>query len=194
MVCVPSNESTNRGRPRLLGTEDRIHEAALALLREQGPRAVTVESVASRSAVARTTIYRRYRDRDELLRAAIERVTDQGAPPADLSVGEKLPWVLTRVRAVMEEGLGRGGVAAVLTDSAPEFTESFRSVLAVHLEPLENSIAADVENGTLRPGLDADTVVNLIFGSYLGEVLRHGQPRSDWFDRTLDMLAVTLSR
>jgi AcrR family transcriptional regulator len=189
---VTAQEPTRRGRPRQPGTDDRIHAAALELLRDSGPAAVTVESVAERSTVARTTIYRRYRDRNELLRAAIDRIAQQEVPPQQLSIRDKLRWVLERVRLVLEQGLGRGGVAAVLTDSAPQFTEAFRASLARHLQPLQEAIAADAQRGFLRADLDADLAINLIFGSYLGEVLRYGQPRNHWMDRTLDMLETAL--
>jgi len=191
-IPVATQEPGQRGRPRRQRTDDQIIEAALALVREGGPQKVTVGSVAARSAVARTTIYRRYRDRDELLRTALNRIADQAVPPNHLSVGEKLRWVLTRVRVVLEEGLGRGGVAAVLADSDPQFTEAFRSALALHLEPLKVSIAVDTDSGFLRPDVDADVAVNLFFGAYLGEVLRYGEPRPDWLDRTLNMLALAL--
>lgn len=189
---MASQEPGHRGRPRRQRTDDQIIEAALALVREGGPQKVTVESVAARSAVARTTIYRRYRDRYELLRTALDRIADQAAPPDHLNVRDKVRWVLTRVRVILEEGLGRGGVAAVLADSHPQFTEDFRSALALHLEPLKAAIAADTDSGLLRADVDADVAVNLVFGAYLGEVLRHGRPRPDWLDRTLDMLVVAL--
>jgi AcrR family transcriptional regulator len=189
---VASQEPGKRGRPRRQSTNDRIIDAALALVREGGPQRVTVESVADRSSVARTTIYRRYRDRDELLRTALDRIADQAVPPEHLSVPEKVRWVLTRVRVILEEGLGRGGVAAVLSDSHPQFTESFRRALAVHLEPLKAAITADAKQGLLRADVDADVAVNLFFGAYLGEVLRYGQPRQDWLEETLDMLVPAL--
>ena len=47
--------------------EDRIDESTLRLLRTNGPRSVTVEGVAAASGVAKTTIYRRYRDRRDIL-------------------------------------------------------------------------------------------------------------------------------
>jgi AcrR family transcriptional regulator len=190
---VTAEQPSRRGRPRQRSTDDRIVAATLALVREGGPAAVTVEAVAARSGVARTTVYRRYRHRDDVLRAVMDRLVAQEVPPEHLTVRDKLRWVLTRARHVLEEGLGRGGVAAVLTDSAPEFTEAFRDALALHLQPLQDAIAADAEHGLLRADLDADAVVNLIFGSYLGEVLRYGQPRSDWMDRTVDVLVIALA-
>ena len=39
--------------------DDGIADATLALLRTKGPRSVTVEAVAERSGIAKTTIYRR---------------------------------------------------------------------------------------------------------------------------------------
>jgi AcrR family transcriptional regulator len=189
---VTAQEPTRRGRPRQASTDDRILNAALDLLRSAGPSAVTVEAVANRSTVARTTIYRRYDDRSDLLRAAIDRIAQQEVPPQRLSIRGKLRWVLERVQLILEQGLGRGGVAAVLTNSAPEFTEAFRGSLTVHLHPLQESIAADARRGLLRADLDADMAINLIFGSYLGEVLRYGRPRDDWMDRTVDILETAL--
>ena len=40
--------------------EDGIAESTLYLLRNGGPRAVTVEAVAAHSGIAKTTIYRRH--------------------------------------------------------------------------------------------------------------------------------------
>src|SRR5687768_4168644 len=99
-----------RGRPRQADVDRRILEAAAATLRELGPSAVHIDAVASRSGVARTTIYRRYQDRAELLTATMHQVTDQGGPPVEGDVEDKLRLVLGRVRDVIEEGLGRGGL------------------------------------------------------------------------------------
>jgi AcrR family transcriptional regulator len=54
--------------------EHRIADTALQLLRTGGPRSVTVQAVQSRSGIAKTTIYRRHRDRREMLRAALSEL------------------------------------------------------------------------------------------------------------------------
>jgi AcrR family transcriptional regulator len=174
-----------RGRPRRSEVDDRILEAAAALLRERGPTSVHIDAVAGRSGVARTTIYRRHRDRRELLEATLARVTDKGGPPVEGGVEDKLRLVLERVREVIEEGLGRGGVAAVLTGADPEFTDALRTALADRLDPLMQAMADDP---ALRGDLDPDAFVNLAFGSYLGELLRYGEERPDWLDRTAQLL------
>ena len=49
-------------------------------------------------------------------------------------------------------------------------------------------IRGDSKAGRLRPGLDAHGIVSLMFGAYLGEILRRGQVEPDWLDRCMEML------
>lgn len=182
-----------RGRPRSADTDHRIVAATLELLREHGPESVNVASVSARSGVARTTIYRRHRDREALLRAALTPVTSPGSPPADLPVPQKLVWVLERTREVLSGTIGLGGVAALLSERDPEFASALRSVLEAALEPIREQIEQDVATGRLCQHVDADLVLNLLLGSYLAEVLRHGTPRTDWLERTAALLLASLT-
>lgn len=182
------DEGNRRGRPRRSETDDRIHDAALDLLREQGPTAVNIDAVASRSGVARTTIYRRYRDRGELVAAVLDRLVDPGVPAPALPVADKLHWLLERILHLLEHGLGRGGTASLLTDSDPTFTEALRARLDEHLVRLARAMADDVAAGRLHPRVDPDTLVGLLFGAYLDEVLRYGEPRPGWAERTVALL------
>lgn len=184
---------TGRGRPRTAATDDRIVSAALDLIREHGPEAVNVASVAARSGVARTTIYRRYRDRKDLLQAALQPVTEQGEPPAGGSVQEKLTWVLARTQEVLAGSIGLGGVAAVVADSDPDFSSALRASLHSALQPIQEQISDDVARGRLASGVDADIVVNLILGAYLAEVVRYGTPRPEWLEGTATLLTASLS-
>ena len=60
------------GRPRDSGRDLAILDATLALLTEVGYEQLSMEAVAARSGAAKTTIYRRYRDKAELVAAAVE--------------------------------------------------------------------------------------------------------------------------
>jgi AcrR family transcriptional regulator len=181
--------SSGRGRPRLAETDLQIRNAALQLLRTEGPDAVNIDAVASRSGVARTTIYRRYRSRGELMEAVLDELVEAGLPAPTVPVAEKLHWLLQSILEVLEKGIGRGGVAAVLTDSDPEFTNTLRERMANRLRVLEQEMTADIEAGRLDPRVDPDTLVGLLFGAYLSEVLRYGEPRSGWAQRTVELLA-----
>lgn len=187
-----SASRSGRGRPRSPETDRAIRDTALALLREAGPGAVNVDAVAARSGVARTTIYRRYASRDELMATVLDELVDPGVPAPELPVAEKLRWVLDQAVAVLERGIGRGGLAAVLTGSDPAFTDSLRRRLSDQLRVLTQAVLADVEAGRVHD-VDPATLVGLLFGACLAELLLHGELRSGWADRTVALLAPAIT-
>jgi len=60
-----------RGRPRREGADDEILTVAAAMLRELGYGTLTVDAVAERAGVAKTTVYRRWPTKSALVLAAI---------------------------------------------------------------------------------------------------------------------------
>src|SRR3982751_1214891 len=60
-----------RGRPPLPATEAKILAATREILAEGGVASLTMEGVAGRAGVAKTTVYRRYRSRDDLALALL---------------------------------------------------------------------------------------------------------------------------
>src|SRR5262245_27283926 len=63
--------SSSRSDPRVERSRKAILETTRQLLAEGSARALTVEAVAARSGVAKTTIYRRWRDKWELALDAV---------------------------------------------------------------------------------------------------------------------------
>ena len=177
-----------RGRPRQQEVDERITAAAYELLRHGGPQAVNIDAVANASGVARTTVYRRYSCREQLLARILDEMVEEPFDPPDESLEGQLHWALERARTLLEEGLGRGGTAAVLADTDPEFTESLQRRMHHALTALKDEIAAGVEAGRLGVDVDPDALVGAVFGAYLAEVLQFGSPRRGWEDRTVALL------
>jgi len=176
------------GRPRRAEVDQRLAAAVLELLHTRGPEAVTMEAVASTSGVAKTTVYRRFPDRGALLRAVLEGAIGTPTPPPEGTVREKLRWALEEAWRQMTDVLGPGGLAAVVVDANHEFTQLFRKALAPYDDALVALIRADVAKGLLRRDVDAEAVVSLFLGAYLGELVRHGAVDADWIDRCLDLM------
>src|SRR4051794_33023496 len=195
LACTDGGDPAEprRGRPRQREVDERITAAAYELLRSGGPNSVTIDAVSTVSGVARTTIYRRYRSREELLARILDEIVEAPFDPPDESLEGQLHWALERARTLLEDGLGRGGTAAVLADTDPEFTEALQRRLHHALTALKDEIAAGVEAGRLGAEVDPDALVGAVFGAYLAEVLQFAAPRPGWADRTVALLLSGLS-
>jgi hypothetical protein len=88
----------------------------------------------------------------------------------------------------MADVLGPGGLSAIVLDADPRFTRLFRAALRPYEDALVAEIREDVDKGLLRPDVDADGVVSLFLGAYLGELIRRGTVDESWMERCLDMI------
>jgi len=181
------------GRPRAASVDQRLQAAVLALLREGGPGSVTMDRVAATSGVAKTTIYRRHPNRGELLTAVLSAAIGLPDVPDEGDVRDKIRYALEQAWHQMGVVLGPGGLAAIVGDSDPEFTGLFRAALQPYVDNLVRRIQEDVDAGLLREGLDAEGVVSLLVGAYLGELVRHGEVSPEWMDRALELLWVLMA-
>src|SRR5690349_4727201 len=102
--------------------EARIASATLQLLRTGGPRVVTMEAVAAASGVAKTTIYRRHRDRRDLLTTTLSSLATPEPLDPESDPSDRLRGIIDQAIEIVEHGVGVGGVAAMLTDEDPEFS------------------------------------------------------------------------
>ena len=111
MGTSESNGTTQpsvQGRPRDASRDLVILDATLALLTEVGYEQLSMEAVAARSGAAKTTIYRRYRDKAALVAAAVERRAPAEPPqPAGESLREDVhslaAWL---ARSISEQDVG----------------------------------------------------------------------------------------
>jgi AcrR family transcriptional regulator len=179
---------TRPGRPRQSSLDERLRVAVLQLLSAGGPRAVTIDAVTAASGVAKTSIYRRHANRGELLTAVLREAIGTPDVPVEGDVRDKIRAALVQVWHQMGDVLGPGGLAAMVSGSDPEFTGLFRDALQPSVEVLVGRIRDDVTAGLLRADLDAEGVVSLMVGAYLGELVRRGEVAPDWLDRSLELL------
>ena len=90
--------------PRIARTRERVLRSATDLLVEGGPWAVTVDAVVTRSGVAKSTIYRHWESRDELLVEILASCAPEiGTPAPELSAVEALREVVRSVAAVLRD-------------------------------------------------------------------------------------------
>lgn len=159
-----------KGRPRDERIDDEITTAALDVLADDGFDRFSVEAVASRCGVAKTTVYRRFPTRDGLVAGALGRLNDDlAARAADGPWREQLNAVLTAIRRA--PGSTRGRIlmhAAAEGARDPALAELVHDrVLAPRQAVLRTIIRQGMDSGDLREDLDVDAVVPLLVGPML---------------------------
>ncbi|KDE98781.1 hypothetical protein Y900_007430 [Mycolicibacterium aromaticivorans JS19b1 = JCM 16368] len=168
--------------------EDGIAESTLHLLRTGGPRAVTVEAVAAHSGIAKTTIYRRHPNRRDMLSSALSAVASPEPLNPDTEAADQLRWLIHHAVETIDSGIGFGGLAAMMTDDDPEFTEVFRSILAGQRAELSGVIDSAKASGSMRADIDNATLIDAIVGAYIAERARTGQVAAGWDERVFDLV------
>lgn len=135
------------GRPRDTSRGLAILEATLSLLTEVGYEQLSMEAVASRSGSAKTTIYRRYRDKAALVAAAVEHRarTTPPALAADTLRENLLGLVSWLARQIAEQEVGLLGALFAGMRSDARLAEEMRRILrrdeaAMTDEPLRRAI------------------------------------------------------
>ncbi len=83
MMCPVTKVASLIGRPRDHGRDEAIHQAALSLLSEVGYDRTTVEAIAQRAQVGKATIYRRFKNKEEILLSAMSTHTACSLPRID---------------------------------------------------------------------------------------------------------------
>lgn len=119
------------GRPRDSGRDLAILDATLALLIEVGYEQLSMEAVAARSGAAKTTIYRRYRDKAELVAAAVEHRAPAKPPQLE---GESLrenvlslaAWL---ARSISEQDVGLLGALFAGMRNDARLAQAMRRIL-----------------------------------------------------------------
>jgi len=176
------NDTNRKSDPRAERSKQAILDATRELLADEGDvGSLTVEAVAARSGVAKTTIYRRWRDKWELaLDAVMIDLLPRFADPVD--VGDTRKELTTFVDSVTTLWASppygpamQGLISEIATE--PELARVYREqVVEPRREQLRPVIERGIARGDLRPGTDLRLVHELLVGPILYRLLLSGPP------------------
>src|SRR5690242_21588951 len=158
-----------RGRPRSAEADRAILAATVDLLAERGLAAMSIEEVAARAGVGKTTIYRRWPSKGLLALDAFVTSfrAEQPLPDTGSLRGDLLSALHAWVRAVTQTAMGpmlTGLIAEAQHDQ--ELRGAWRDRV---LEPLriQHRIMLDraIERGEIPASVNRDVVLDLFFGA-----------------------------
>lgn len=163
--------ATPRGRPRSADADRAILESTFRQLVDVGYAALSIEAVAADAGVAKTTIYRRYPTKRDLVIAALGRQAPFVPPPPDLPAREALQqFVETAVTMLVASGAIRIlGSLLVEEQREPGVLGVFRERILVPRRMLvEQMLARGIERGEIRPDIEPLIVTEMIAGAIFG--------------------------
>jgi AcrR family transcriptional regulator len=179
------------GRPRDVGLDERILDAARRLLAERGYQGLSIDAVARAAGTTRPTVYLRFKGKEDLAASAIAEMTVDDPLPETDDIRADLVAELRHFRTAISRPNGFSFVGTVLAEEhlTPALIARFRERLVL---PRRRRLAATLERGVrigaIRPGLDVDAVIGMLTGSVYAHHLAHGRLPADWPERVLDTL------
>ncbi len=158
------------GRPRSAESDQAIRQATLELLAEVGFEAISMDAIASRAGVGKTTIYRRYRSKEELVADAIESQRIDVVIPDSGNLWEDLDALIQSAAQITFTPLGRQTVALIISSAAsnPQFAQLYT---AKYLQPRRQAFSTVLERAKARNEIPADLDPELVFDLLSGIML-----------------------
>ena len=181
-----AEEPKARGRHRSLEAEASILKAALYLLERNPMRKVTADAIARRAGVSKATIYKWWPNKnmvalDAYLGGMTERVVMPDTGSAELDFRIQLKSVTTFYKSP----LGRLFCQFIAEgQSDPAFLAMFRDrFLTVRRDAARVMWQRGVTRGEMRPEVDAEIVLDLVYGPMVFRLLAgHGDLNDDESD------------
>jgi AcrR family transcriptional regulator len=185
---------TAPGRPRSPESRRATLAATAELLREQGLRAMTIEGVAARAGVSKTTIYRWWPSKGVLALDAIyeEWSTERGiTPDTGTLAGDLRSRVRATVHVLASDPLGPTIADLIAeTQADPDLARAYAEHV---LEPLRGQLRAilrrAVGRGELSPAVDVEAAIDLLQGPVFLRLLHTHAPLDRGFADAIVQLA-----
>lgn len=178
------NEIRNRsvGRPRDHRTDEAVLEAALELLIDVGVEEASIEKIAKRAGTTRAAVYRRYKNKTDLLVGAVRHMRQR----TESSLG---PWETLNLREfrqlyrrpeTIEIMLSYTRLMARLIGSVCDHPEIMAAYNATYLEPRRVLFGKILDHakaeGALRPDADIEIIMDMFMGAMITRLLLRGRP------------------
>ena len=166
------------GRPRRPGVEEAVLETTLQLLAARSYGDISVETLAERAGVSRTSIYRRWPSKAAVVAAAVSSLyLDRVDVPDTGSLAEDLVALLGESYRLMADGSGRV-LERLVRESGqiPELVEVVRSILYARRRLYATMLNRAIARGELPPEVDQELLLDLLLGPLWFRLLLSGAP------------------
>lgn len=187
-VLMTKARRAEKGRPRDEAARVAILEAANALIEERGIGGFSIEAVAARAGVAKTTIYRWWPSRGALAIAGfLANTAPQISYEETTSPLDDLRRQIERVAAVYAGKTGRV-MAAIIAQgqSDPEAIAAFvEGYVHPRREAASRALQRAIAKGQIRPDIDVEAAIDALYGPMTYRLLVPHAPMTPAWARKL---------
>jgi AcrR family transcriptional regulator len=176
--------TNSRRRPggRTSDVTQRVHRAVTELLVEGGASACTFKAVAERAGVQRSTLYRRYPDKwDMMIDSMMIRAAEEILPDPGDSFADDLTSILRKLARMLDSPLGPTVVSVAAefrSHSRSDFSRTFFDRRMAQLEPM---FAAAICRGELPATIDREELFSFAAGPIYFRMFIAGRAVDDDF-------------
>lgn len=171
------------GRPRNAAASTAILTAAVAALRERGYAGFTLDEVAERAGIGKSSLYARFSDKATLAVAALASLQREVPPPTGM-LREDL---VAHLRAA-ERDLAAAGPEVLGTVLGLHAGREYDGLVTIRGRHLRRLLEAGLRRGELRSESDLDAVVAALLGAALTRILLPRLSPEPWPHRVLDSI------
>jgi AcrR family transcriptional regulator len=194
-----TNASRAKGRPRSAAADLAILDATREALAELGWGGLTMGHVATRAKVAKTTLYRRWPSKNELVVDAVASLFDELVMPDLGNLRADIEAVVTQFADLLARPETQAALLALFAEGTRD-PLLHRRIREAIVDPQKHLVrqgrAAAQARGELGPDTDAESAreeVDIIFDTIAGtvehRVLVSGEPITpEWTRRFTDLL------
>lgn len=144
--------------------------ATLELLAEVGFDVMSIDAIAARAGVGKTTIYRRYSGKEELVADAIESLRQDVVIPNTGYLWSDLDELIESAAQITLSPLGRQTVAMIIS-SASSNSQFAQIYWTKYMQPRREAFAVVLERAKARNEVQADLDAGLVFDTMSGIML-----------------------
>ncbi len=185
---TPEEEAAD---PRIARSRAAVLSATVDLLGEVGHGGTTVEAVAERSGVAKTTIYRHWPSRAQLLLDAFHGCVGHDDSPRSGDVRTDLLALAGGLATKLRDHRWSRIIATLIdaAESDPELAELSAAYTHERREAVRSIIEQGITAGELRPDIDTGLAAQLVGGTLFYERLLLRRPADDaQLERIVDLV------
>lgn len=193
---VRRKQRRDAGRARGAPIVEAVLTRTLEELATSGLAGLSVERVAQRAGVNKTSVYRRWPTKEALVAAALEGILEDVAmkAPDTGSLRGDLLGLLEPVVALVSQPIGLAVLRAALSESSASSVSALaaRKLGERSTSPVRALVARARKRGEWRKGANGEQLIFMLIGAILHRVLLEHAPLSKrWLGSLVDLISLS---